>query len=556
MWLIETATLELKSVVEAEKRSYAVLSHTWGDEEVSFEQFRNTSSTARRQGAFGKIAKTCEIALQNGLSYAWVDTCCIDKSSSAELSEAINSMFKYYQDSAFCIAFIHDLPGSPDPSTLNADFESRFPRCRWLTRGWTLQELIAPPRVLFYDSTWTFRGSKHDWKPLLFRETGVDEATLDSPSGLRSIPVARRMSWASKRQTTRTEDLAYCLLGIFDVNMPLIYGEGRKAFMRLQEEIAKDSCDLSLFAWQQEGSSPSYRGILAQSVTEFSHCREIKHRIKGAIIPTEFALTNRGLRIETALVDVPAVSDDLILNLGVSYRDDWPIHTSRGWIGVYLAQTRDGFVRASPHALFEAGSPDRLRCPPGLIYIRKALDPSDSIDVARRFERAIRLEVGRSPSWSGAITMESVAPKGLWVENHACFLHQGQGINAYVRFKVRLPDKTTRSIIVACSTMGEPVCAIWHSHDPLWNHVDHFLNNCNERADFVATDYLRFHFLGRDPNKYSSKAIQNFPSPGMEVFTTISAELKEHRNEGGQLEFILQITPGTRTIEQQNATTT
>ncbi|KAI1192927.1 heterokaryon incompatibility protein-domain-containing protein [Nemania serpens] len=557
MWLIETSTLKLKFVAEAEKGSYAVLSHTWGEEEISFQQFRDPAGLeySRRQTAFGKIAKTCEIALQNGLSYAWVDTCCIDKSSSAELSEAINSMFRYYQDSAFCIAFISDLPGPSSASALKADFENRFPRCRWLTRGWTLQEMIAPPQVLFYDSTWTFRGSKYDWKQLLCRETGVDEAILDSPSCLRSIPIARRMSWASKRQTTRTEDLAYCLFGIFDVNMPLIYGEGRKAFMRLQEEIAKDSCDLSLFAWQQQGNSPNYRGILAQSVVEFSHCRGIKYRIRGAMIPTEFALTNRGLRIETALVDVPAVSDDLILNLGVSYRDDWPLHTSRGWIGVYLAQTQDGFVRASPDVLFQAGSPDRLRCPPGLIYIRKTLDPSECVDIVRRFERAIRLEVGSSPNWPGAITMESVAPKGLWVENHASFLHQGRGINAYVRFKVRLPDEPIHQIIVSCSTMGTPVCAIWHSQDPLWEAVDQFLKNSNERADFVATDYLRFHFLSREPDKFSSKAIKSFQSPATDVITTISAELREHRDEEGLLIFILHVLPGTRTSRQQDMIT-
>ncbi|KAI1184382.1 heterokaryon incompatibility protein-domain-containing protein [Nemania serpens] len=559
MWLIETSTLKLKFVGEAEKGSYAALSHTWEEEEVTFEQFRNLSTTGhqdlRRQRGFVKIAKTCEIALQYGLSYAWVDTCCIDKSSSAELSEAINSMFKYYQDSAFCIAFISDLPGSSNASTLNADFESLFPRCRWLTRGWTLQELIAPPRVLFYDSTWTFRGSKYDWKQLLFRETGVDEAILDSPRGLRSIPVARRMSWASKRQTTRIEDLAYCLFGIFDVNMPLIYGEGRKAFMRLQEEIAKDSCDLSLFAWQQQDISPSYRGILAQSVTEFSHCREIKYRIKGVMIPTEFALTNRGLRIEIALVDVPTVSDDFVLNLGVSYRDDWPTGTSRGWIGVYLAQTRDGFVRASPDVLFQAGSPDRLRCPPKLIYIRKTLDPSESADVERRFERAIMLEVGRSPELPGAVIMESVAPKGLWVENNASFLHQGRGINVYVRFKVRLPDGTIQPIIVACSTMETPVCAIWHSRDRVWGAVERFLRNSNEMADFVATDYLRFHFLSREPDSYSSKAITYFESPVTDVVTTISAELKEYRDMGGQLKFLLHVLPGIQTGRQQNMIT-
>ncbi|KAK5625832.1 hypothetical protein RRF57_001548 [Xylaria bambusicola] len=145
--------------------------------------------------------------------------------------------------------------------------------------------MIAPPQVFFYDSTWTFRGSKHDWKGLLSKATGVDEAVLDNRMELRFVPVAQRFSWASKRQTTRTEDMAYCLLGIFNVNMPLIYGEGRRAFMRLQEEIAKESYDLSLFAWQQLDFSQNYRGILARSPEEFSNCGGIKHRIKGAIFP-------------------------------------------------------------------------------------------------------------------------------------------------------------------------------------------------------------------------------------------------------------------------------
>ncbi|KAI1146762.1 heterokaryon incompatibility protein-domain-containing protein [Nemania diffusa] len=543
MWLIETSTLKLKFVDEAEKGSYAVLSHTWGEEEVSFRQFSNSTPTLfddePRQKGFVKITKTCEIASQHGLPYAWVDTCCIDKSSSAELSEAINSMFRCYQNAAFCIAFISDLPNSPETTDHNAHFESQFPHCRWLTRGWTLQEMIAPPKVLFYDSTWTFRGSKHDWKPLLVKETGVDEAVLDDSRGLRFIPVARRMSWASKRQTRRTEDMAYCLLGIFDVNMPLIYGEGPKAFMRLQEEIAKDLCDLSLFAWQQADYSQKYRGILATSVAEFSNCREIKHRIKGAIIPTEFTLTNRGLRIETALVNVPTSSDNLILNLGFSYRDDWPIYTSQGWIGVYLAKTNNGFVRARPDKLFEANRQERLRCPPGLIHIRKTIDISESLDIERQFERAIRVELTKPPGWPGAIRIEAVAPEGLWVEKKSSFLHQGRGINAYVQCAVHLPDQTLLRIIVACSTMGDPVCNIWHPHDHMWHDIEYFLNNSNERADFVAVDYLRMHFLSH--HTASSKATKYLGSQGTRNFISISAELKGHTNDEGHSLFILHI---------------
>ncbi|KAI0506412.1 heterokaryon incompatibility protein-domain-containing protein [Xylaria bambusicola] len=533
MWLIDTSTLKLNFVTEAEKGSYAVLSHTWGENEVTFEQFRSfdprSLDDACQQTRFVKITKTCELAAQHGLSYAWIDTCCIDKSSSAELSEAINSMFRYYQDAAFCIAFISDLSGPSDPATQGPDFGNQFPHCRWLTRGWTLQEMIAPPQVFFFDSTWTFRGSKHDWKGLLSKATGVGEAVLDNQMELRFVPVAQRFSWASKRQTTRIEDMAYCLLGIFNVNMPLIYGEGRRAFIRLQEEIAKESYDLSLFAWQQLDYSQNYRGILARSPEEFYHCGEMKHRIKGAIFPTEFTLTNRGLRIETAaMVSVPTASHDFIWNLGFSYRDDWPINTSLGWLGIYLAKTQDGFVRARPSELFQAGSQTRIRCPMRLMHIRKTVDVSESLEIDRRFERAIKVILHQALSWPQFITLEAFVPEALWVENEAAFLHQGRGINAYIRGKVGLSEANLEPIILACSTMDTPICAIWDSHDRWWAELDAFLNISNERTDFVAADYLRAHFPYQE---LSSKAVKNF-----EV-----QELKECTSNEGELRFIWQI---------------
>lgn len=154
----------------------------------------------------------------------------------------------------------------------------------------------------------------------------MDNAVLENTRGLRSVPVARRMSWASERQTTRMEDIAYSLLGRFGVNMPLIYAEGPKAFKGLQEEIVKESYDLSLFAWQQQpGPLQKHRGVLTISVVEFSNCREINHPIKGAAIPHKFALTSRGLRIGTALVDINGVTSDgkaLVFNLGFSFHRD------------------------------------------------------------------------------------------------------------------------------------------------------------------------------------------------------------------------------------------
>ncbi|KAF2815755.1 HET-domain-containing protein [Mytilinidion resinicola] len=267
MWLINTTTLKLEFFVNPEKASYAILSHTWGDEEVIFQELQSLDKASSQKKGFAKIVRICEKARQEGLQYAWVDTCCIDKSSSAELSEAINSMFAWYKDSAVCLAYLEDLP-------TEVGFEEGFHSCRWLSRGWTLQELIAPQNMEFYDQAWTKRTTKRASTKLLAKVTGVQEAVLADSTNLTSLSVAQRMSWVSRRQTTRAEDIAYCMLGIFDIHIPLIYGEGEKAFMRLQEEIAKQTCDLSLFAWAAPPPEPSsdphnFRGIFAKSPAEF-----------------------------------------------------------------------------------------------------------------------------------------------------------------------------------------------------------------------------------------------------------------------------------------------
>jgi hypothetical protein len=132
---------------------YAILSHTWeNDEEVTFKDLSGPLAVAQKRG-FLKIQQTCALAAQNGYSWAWVDTCCIDKQASAELSEAINSMFRWYQNAAVCYVFLADL----DPA---AELVTHLPNCRWFTRGWTLQELIAPSAVLFYDRYVKFIGKE------------------------------------------------------------------------------------------------------------------------------------------------------------------------------------------------------------------------------------------------------------------------------------------------------------------------------------------------------------------------------------------------------------
>lgn len=196
---------------------------------------------ARAKKGFSKIIETCRLARRHYLHYAWIDTCCIDKSSSAELTEAINSMFNWYKESAFCFAFLSDLPGSEDDV-----LENELRPCRWFTRGWTLQELTAPKSLEFYDQGWQRRGTKKSLQQELSAITGIDLEIFEDSNLLSTVPVARRMSWTSRRKPSRVEDRAYSLLGLFDVNVPSIYGEGPKAFIRLQEEIMKKNNDLSL----------------------------------------------------------------------------------------------------------------------------------------------------------------------------------------------------------------------------------------------------------------------------------------------------------------------
>jgi hypothetical protein len=184
----------------------------------------------------------CILAREYGLQYAWIDTCCIDKSSSAELSEAINSMFAWYRKAAVCCVYFSDVD-------MSIEEEPQLEQSRWFGRGWTLQELIAPRKLDFFDCNWNQIGSKSDLKELLYRVTNIDPAVLDG-GDVSAVSVGRRMSWASSRKTKRAEDGAYCLLGLFDVNMPLLYGERDKAFVRLQEEVLKHSNDSSILAWQ------------------------------------------------------------------------------------------------------------------------------------------------------------------------------------------------------------------------------------------------------------------------------------------------------------------
>ena len=143
----------------------------------------------------------------------------------------------WYQEAKVCYVYLADVSS-----------KEAFSKSRWFTRGWTLQELIAPSTVIFFDENWTKLGTKADLEEIISNRTGIPESILSGDDDLEEFSIAQRMSWAAERETSRIEDHAYSLMGIFGINMPLLYRERESAFIRLQEEIMKISDDHSLFA--------------------------------------------------------------------------------------------------------------------------------------------------------------------------------------------------------------------------------------------------------------------------------------------------------------------
>lgn len=221
---------------------YAILSHTWGsdEEEVTLQDLKN--GTGKTKAGYQKILFCGQQAQKDGLRYFWVDTCCIDKPNFTELSEAITSMFRWYQDSVKCYVYLSDV--SSDKAESNGQssqlWEPAFRRSRWFERGFTLQELLAPRSVDFFSREEQCLGDKKSLEKQLHEITGIPVTALRG-TALSQFSIGERLRWAENRMTRKREDKAYSLLGIFNVFMPLIYGEGDNAFARLKVEIKRSS---------------------------------------------------------------------------------------------------------------------------------------------------------------------------------------------------------------------------------------------------------------------------------------------------------------------------
>jgi hypothetical protein len=343
---------------------YAILSHTWTKgQEVTYNEL--LAGTGAVKPGYAKICFCGDQAAKDGLEYFWVDTCCIDKSSSAELSEAINSMYNWYENATKCYAYLSDV------SYLGGNYPKEpvmveFSKSRWFKRGWTLQELIAPSEVVFFSKEWSPIGTKSSLTKDLTEITGIDRQVLGGAHPSVSS-IADRMSWAAKRETTRDEDIAYSLLGIFDINMPLLYGEGKKAFIRLQEEIMKVSDDQSIFAWKS--SDPiSHSGLLATYPEHFDTSKGITSPglLKGS---RSSSTTSRGI----------CANFDLEINWGEDGTDFARLACHRKEDGyqyaIILQQVQnDQYIRINTNRLEALGPPQPSgHVLPKAVYVRQNL---------------------------------------------------------------------------------------------------------------------------------------------------------------------------------------
>lgn len=292
MRLLKTKRYELIEANEIPEPfpQYAILSHTWisPKDEITYQDIKKRKEDIEndlfKQKGWAKLRRYCDRAARDGWDWAWLDTCCIDKTSPSDTQEAINAMFRWYQNAGICYAYLDDVdvnvilgtldsadvndPKDVDldniPSADNIANRGSFRhkalspfvvKAKWFTRGWTLQELLAPHYLVFLDRAWRRIGIRESWADEIKEASRIEtrHLTTFSPTDFNSCSIAMRLSWASHRDTTLEEDETYSLLGLFGISLPLIYGEGRwRAFNRLQRELITVYNDDSIFAWKVE----------------------------------------------------------------------------------------------------------------------------------------------------------------------------------------------------------------------------------------------------------------------------------------------------------------
>ncbi|KAI1453899.1 heterokaryon incompatibility protein-domain-containing protein [Annulohypoxylon moriforme] len=267
MRLLNIETMRVESLPTREITEipeYAILSHRWGavEDEVVFDEMQNRSEKAQRKKGYQKIQKCCEIASSTGFEYIWIDTCCINKEKQYELDSTLASMFKDYREAQVCYAYLPDVSADDNPF----DEGSEFRRSSWFRRGWTLQELVAPLSVIFFDRDWNEIGTKSNLKAVINEITDIPHKVL-SMNESRNISLAERRAWANGRDTLKIEDKAYSLMGLLGIKIPVKYGEGEEALRKIDAEIerlkgieSRDPSNFNVASWTR--GEREYRFLL------------------------------------------------------------------------------------------------------------------------------------------------------------------------------------------------------------------------------------------------------------------------------------------------------
>ncbi|KAH8660308.1 hypothetical protein BX600DRAFT_467538 [Xylariales sp. PMI_506] len=525
-------TLELEEFVGMVTPPFAILSHTSGDDDVTYSHFAKGDDVRKSMPGWTKIQRACSLALETGTEYLWIDSCCIDSSSTAELTEAMNGMFKWLGQASTCFVYLSDYDtATPTTESLG--------NAHWFTRGWSLQELIAPPEVHFYDKDWNFFGTKSYLCQELCSITGIDEAVLFPPRDttireiLDEVPVGKIMSWASTRYTTRPEDAAYCLLGLFGVSIPIIWGEGAEAaFVRLQEEIIRNRNDLTIFAWCSNDGGPNseksnsvsptgnYRGVFARSPAEFAGCRALILDVPQRFIP-EFSLTNKGIRINTTLHRTTS-SEHVFLSLRC-HKPANPAAT----IGIYLKnQGVSTYVRVNPHSLFQIPKDDPYS-EPSEVYLSKHLSAS----IARLLPSVHRHAFHFTFSSNATPTFQvmDTKPKELWDRCHNMFITSG--FKSFVAFHRMSIGRVDNSFIISCGFRMDRPDRPWVNAGLMGSRV------------WIAAEAGNLNEVARQGSFYGVLRPTKLVLPGHSHITlSITCEIRELRGE--PVTFVdVQLTP-------------
>jgi hypothetical protein len=501
MWLLNTRTITLRCFF-ANILAYVILSHTWGQEEVTFDNISKLAQRAKMKG-FAKIVGCCKQAIQDGFEWAWIDTCCIDKRSSAELSEAINSMYRWYWDAAICYAYLQDVSDLPAPPIIGDS--------NWFSRGWTLQELLAPLHVEFYTQSWTFIGTKAGLTPTIQKITNIDDTFLEDRTAIQYASIATKFCWASRRKTTREEDVAYCLLGLVGINMPMLYGEGQRAFYRLQLEILKQSNDHTIFAWDYPVSYPFGRpptAVLAPSPSYFFNSRGTQPIHAPCSTETlTFAVTNNGLKIRLPVVKTDTNEFVAFLHCENHNGDN---------VGVRLSKLDNERYHRSPGSSLVDSSeyedrPGKMRTL--YLVLGSNLDHADNIKSARQNNfwgdlthiKNVRGDCGyqiaklvlSTPTGLAYINADELPWKEFWVASDTLVC---------IRINSSVWSPNSIAILLGFSPSGHP---IMHATEAI-GKINKLLKTgrhrlCEARSDFasdIAVDQLRVVF-----NEYGQRTL-------------------------------------------------